>query len=102
MARNYETQALTVGADDGTPVTLVVPVGPIVEPTARGKRGWESIADRADWKSETRDLVTTNEAEASEVAEALDFYLGGHEVYRCRAEGTWVVGSKGYYHYVGA
>ena len=87
-------------------MTINVPVGSLVPPTARAEKWVLEQTDRENWKLPTKPFVTTGHAEAMEFAYALDWYTGGHEITEGNSVygGTklWIVTSKGYYHYIGS
>lgn len=70
------------------------------------------LQSEVNWKEQTRYVEVRNNVEAERIAEALNFFLGGSEITQVEREvktltGTiiqvfWKVGSKGYYHYIGA
>jgi hypothetical protein len=77
----------------------------ITEPREIIKAFLKTIEDVRGWKYPVAAQWFDNEALAIEVAAAMDFYYGGHEMSRHFNElgqARWVVSSKGYYHYVGA
>ena len=98
MEHQVETTPVEMEATDGAKITVCVPtLGD--EPTARGKAGYESVLNRENWKDRTRRFITEDFEEAQEVARAMDWYLGGHEMEEFKA--IWIVQSAGYYYYVG-
>ena len=59
------------------------------------------------WKKTTKRVTVSSEAAAHRVMDALIYYTGGAEAsrigpYRKGKRSKWRVGSKGYYHYIGA
>ena len=77
----------------------------ITEPREISKAFLKTIENRRGWKYPVAAQWFVDEGLAVEVAAAMDFYYGGHEMRRHIAENgeaRWVVSSKGYYHYVGA
>ena len=65
----------------------------------------KSLEDSRGWKYPIRAIVCDSEQTACELADAMDFYYGGHEMIQSNdtaGKESWVVGSRGYYHYVGA
>lgn len=99
-----ETKAVTVNAECGTPVTINVPVGAIVEPTAGYKAVFNDHCDPKNWKLPLKPARISSEAVAKAYADCVDFYCGGHEMTTSEINGEvmYIVTSKGYYHYVGA
>jgi hypothetical protein len=74
----------------------------IVRPSRVGEDIANSMMDKSNWKLPTGTLTfgPTVHHLLHEAADALDFFLGGHEI-------TWdgdtaTLSSKGYYHYIGA
>ena len=98
------TTKIQVTADDGTEITLVVPVGMPEYPTDRAEAFMASVEDKTNWKGATSLFETTWMEEAEELAYALDFYLGGHEESVVIVDGIahYLISSRGYYHYIGA
>lgn len=77
----------------------------ITEPREIIKAFLKTIEDARGWKYPVAAQWFDSEALAVEVAAAMDFYYGGHEMSRHTTENgnaRWVVSSKGYYHYIGA
>ena len=77
----------------------------ITEPREIIKAFLKTIEDRRGWKYPVAAQWFVDEALAVEVAAAMDFYYGGHEMIQSNdtaGKESWVVGSRGYYHYVGA
>ena len=77
----------------------------ITEPREIVKAFLKTIEDARGWKYPVPAQWFVDEALAVEVAAAMDFYYGGHEMSRNLNEAgevRYVVSSKGYYHYVGA
>jgi hypothetical protein len=65
----------------------------------------KALEDSRGWKYPVRPIVCDNEQTAMELAAGMDFYYGGHEMLQSNdsaGKQTWIVGSRGYYHYVGA
>jgi hypothetical protein len=63
------------------------------------------LEDPRGWKYPVRPIACDNEQTAREIAAAMDFYYGGHEMIQANdtaGKQQWVVGSRGYYHYIGA
>ncbi len=74
----------------------------IVRPTTVGESIANSMMNKQNWKLPTEALTfgPTVHHLFLEAADALDFFLGGHESHW---EGDVVtLSSKGYYHYIGA
>ena len=70
------------------------------------------LQNESNWKEKTRYVKVRSKEEASRISEALNYFLGGSETEhdieiietlsgKQRVE-FWKVGSKGYYHYIGA
>jgi len=77
----------------------------ITEPTEDMKAFLKLIEDPRGWKYPVTPICCSTKKYADEVAAAMDFYYGGHEMTAGRTTGgknVWLVGSKGYYHYVGS
>jgi hypothetical protein len=99
----YVTKTMT--AECGTEINVRIPAGSMDQPTELGRAAMEHVQDRANWKMPTRELRCWNQEAAMEVAYAMDWYMGGHEMrIEIDAYGIpcYVVSSRGYYHYVGA
>lgn len=65
----------------------------------------KTFEDARGWKYPIAAQWFTQEHLAREVAEAMDFYYGGHEMSSHANEAgetVYIVSSRGYYHYVGA
>ena len=63
------------------------------------------LEDPRGWKYPVRPIVCDNERTAAEIAAGMDFYYGGHELIQnndAAGKEQWVVGSRGYYHYIGS
>jgi hypothetical protein len=63
------------------------------------------LEDPRGWKYPLKPIVCDNEQTAREIAAGMDFYYGGHELVQnndASGKESWVVGSRGYYHYIGA
>lgn len=74
----------------------------IVRPSRIGEDIANSMMDKTNWKLPTEALTFGPSVHhlLLEAADALDFFLGGHEI---KWDGdTATLSSKGYYHYVGA
>jgi hypothetical protein len=96
---------VTMTAECGAELVVEVPAGSMDPPTDMGRKAMESVQDPTNWKLPTRELRCWNLEAAQEVAYAMDWYLGGHELrVETDADGRpdYVVSSRGYYHYVGA
>ena len=52
------------------------------------------------WKRPTKRVVVKKRAEAERIGKAIAFYVGGYEIRKTKR--GYSVGSKGYYHYIGA
>ncbi len=84
-------------------ITIGVPVDHIVEPTEKAQALMNKLEDPENWKNPILMHFFYSPAEADELADCYDFYLGGHEKetfpydngFRCG------VSTKGYYHYIG-
>ena len=77
-----------------TPITRLRDKRKIFERVAR-KRG-----KGTPWKLPTKRVVVKNRKQAERIGRAIAYFAGGYEVYKVK--GGYSVGSKGYYHYVGA
>lgn len=99
-----EYRPATVTADNGAPITINVPTGPFLEPTARAQAIFDTLMNPKGWKFNTKawvaDATPENETLATELEDCLIFYLGGAE--RIDKAGKITLGSLGYYHYIGA
>lgn len=65
----------------------------------------KTAEDARGWKWPISPITFVDGQFAHEVAEAMTFYYGGHEMvtgHDTTGAPVWIVGSKGYYHYVGA
>jgi len=77
----------------------------IAEPRQLIRDTLNVFEDARGWKYPIRPIVCRQEEFARELAAAMDFFYGGHEIDARRdLDGSivWVVSSKGYYHYIGA
>jgi len=77
----------------------------ITEPSKTMQDTLKVLEDARGWKYPIKPVTCRTESFARELAAAMDFYYGGHEMSRNTneaGEDRWVVSSKGYYHYVGA
>jgi hypothetical protein len=96
---------VTMTAECGTELVVKVPAGSMDPPTQLGRAAMEYVQDPTNWKLPTRELRCWNQEAAVEVAYAMDWYLGGHEMrIEIDAYGIpcYVESSRGYYHYIGA
>lgn len=72
-------------------------------PTPRAKQIMDDICDPTNWKLPTSSFESSDPQLLAEVAHALNFYLGGHEVTLLNADTNLQrLSSRGYYSYVGA
>lgn len=63
------------------------------------------LEDSRGWKYPVKAIHCDTIESANEYAAAMDFYYGGHEMTETvdtHGKTWWVVGSRGYYHYIGA
>lgn len=70
------------------------------------------LQNEDNWKEQTRYVQVRSLAEAKRISEALNFFLGGSEITQetkiintltgAQTVEFFTVGSKGYYHYIGA
>lgn len=77
----------------------------ITEPRKIIKDLLKRIEDPRGWKYPVPAQTSVCGQFAHELAAAMDFYYGGHEMVTFHDETgapVWVVSSRGYYHYVGA
>jgi hypothetical protein len=77
----------------------------ITEPREIIKALLKTFEDARGWKYPIAAQRFTQEHLAFEVASAMDFYYGGHEMsshVNEAGETVYVVSSRGYYHYIGA
>ena len=77
----------------------------IAEPTEDMKAFFKLVEDPRGWKYPVTPICCSTKKYADEVAAAMDFYYGGHEMsshVNDAGETVYVVSSRGYYHYVGA
>ena len=99
------TTTITATSDCGTEINIRVPAGSMDPPTNMGRAAMEGVQDLTNWKMPTRKLHCRSLGLAQEVAYAMDWYLGGHElqtVIDAAGVADYVVSSKGYYHYIGS
>jgi len=89
-----------VFAEDGTPVTLCVPASLPPPPASDAAFAAEAMMSTTNWKLATSYCVFATRTQAEAVAGALIWHLGGAEI--TPHEHGFLVGSKGYYHYIGA
>jgi hypothetical protein len=97
--------SLTMTSECGAEVVVNVPAGSMDAPTELGRKAMESVQNADNWKMPTRKLHCRSLEVAQEVAYAMDWYLGGHELRTeidAAGRADYVVSSRGYYHYVGA
>jgi len=105
-----KTESRELVANDGSAVNVNVPIGPICEPAAHLRALVNSSYDPTNWKNEMMPFATSSFELALAYADAVDFYVGGHQMTnssaacspRYDAITVWVVTSKGYYHFIGA
>lgn len=103
-----ETMLVQAVAESGEVVGINVPVGPIVEPRPELQALVAKQYDPANWKMPLKPFVTHDRDLAHAYADAVDFYVGGHEWaveahYAGRQRvSIYTITSEGYYHYVGA
>jgi len=85
-------------------ITINVPVGSMDRPCELGEAVFKLIQDPTNWKLPTTAFETFDPYKAADVAYALNWYLGGHEIEtRWQADRIiYRVSSKGYYHYIGS
>lgn len=65
----------------------------------------KTLEDPRGWKYPIRPIVCDNEQTARDIAAGMDFYYGGHELIQNNdtdGKQSWVVASRGYYHYIGS
>jgi hypothetical protein len=60
---------------------------------------FSKLRNNRDWRAQTQRINVKTWAEATLVAEALTYFLGGAEV-KANSTGKYNVGSKGYHHYI--
>ena len=73
----------------------------IAAPTARAKEIVKSLENPDNWKLPLLLYSTTDSRIAEEVEYAINFYHGGSEIF-IDPRGKTFIGSRGYYHYIGA
>lgn len=99
----YATKTMTT--ECGIDLEVKIPAGSMDPPTDLGRMAMESVQDSTNWKRSTRELRCRSLEMAQEVAYAMDWYMGGHEL-RTEVDATgradYVVSSRGYYHYIGS
>jgi hypothetical protein len=96
---------ITATSDCGKDIQIRVPAGSMDPPTSMGRAVMEGVQDPTNWKMPTRKLHCRSLKLAQEVAYAMDWYMGGHEmqtVVDASGVADYVVSSKGYYHYIGS
>jgi hypothetical protein len=77
----------------------------ITEPRQIIKDLLKTFEDARGWKYPIAAQWFSQHSLAAEVADAMDFYYGGHEMsshVNEAGETVYIVSSRGYYHYVGA
>ncbi len=79
-------------------VKIRYPKGKIVKPSAHMQRIVSLLTDPKDWRLHTRRAQVEGWDYAMELAQALEFYMGGAEI-RHLGNNMYEVGSLGYYHY---
>ncbi len=105
MAEPYRTKFRRVPITDkaGQTALLGLPIGE--RATESEKTLFEEIMnqlkDEGNWKTETNFGQVSTRAEADIIARALEYYTGGAEILHMN-DGSYLVHSKGYYHYIGA
>jgi hypothetical protein len=62
---------------------------------------FSKVQNRENWKIPTRPIRVRDEEDAKELSDALSYFLGGSEV-SVLPNKTYIVRSKGYYHYIGS
>jgi len=62
---------------------------------------FNKIQNKENWKFHTRPIRVRDEEDAKDLSDALSYFLGGSEV-SVLPDRTYVVSSKGYYHYIGS
>lgn len=92
-------KTITLQDEQGGEHKVNVPLGRLTPPDAVAKEIVDSLYQRS-WKFALRPFVTSDRKLADRVADAIDYYVGGHE--REERDGQIILTSKGYYHYIGA
>jgi hypothetical protein len=62
---------------------------------------FKKAQNKENWKYHTRPIRVADEEDAKELSDALSYYAGGSEV-SVLPDNTYIVRSKGYYHYIGS
>ncbi|MDD4985925.1 MAG: hypothetical protein PHQ43_09060 [Dehalococcoidales bacterium] len=93
------TKLVKMRATDDTEIDVRVPTS-ISSPPKKDLAVAESMFDKENWKYPTKTKTFKTESRARAIGRALSFYLGGYEI--VQTPRGWQVGSKGYYHYIGA
>ena len=62
---------------------------------------FNKVQNKENWKFHTRPIRVSDEEDAKDLSDALSYFLGGSEV-SVLPDRTYVVSSKGYYHYIGS
>ena len=82
---------------------IIVKDGDSLQSTETAKKIYRELFARLrnekDWRGQTQRISVKTSTEATLIAEALSYFLGGAEVATPR-EGEYCVGSQGYYHYM--
>jgi len=65
------------------------------------ERIFKQLKNITNWKDPTERAIVRTKKEADYIANALAYFQGGAEIQHL-SDGTFRVGSKGYYHYIGA
>lgn len=60
---------------------------------------FSKLRNNRDWRAQTQRITVKTWTEATLVAEALTYFLGGAEV-KANSTGEYNIGSKGYHHYI--
>lgn len=97
--RKILVDAVRVDTGERTLMTINVPTGSMDKPSDWAQEVMHHI-QAVNWKLETGEYRTDDEARAKEIADCLDFYMGGSE--RGFVDGYHTVKSAGYYYYIGA
>lgn len=101
----YEEEYMEQRAADtrGEEVTIKIPTGDVA--TEREEKIFGDVLnilkDESNWKRKTHYAIVRNRTEADLVARGIKHFTGGAEIYAL-SDGTFMVGSKGYYYYTGA
>ena len=62
---------------------------------------FNKVQNKENWKFNTRPIRVRDEEDAKELSDAVSYFLGGSEV-SVLPNNTYIVRSKGYYHYIGS